>query len=225
MVTEDLNLSALETSVVKLQKSGKVPFWKLSFAEYLLKRIKEYTLVGLNPEALETKKRLEQWLSEHLQKIEKQKKVLKPIEAFDIEFIKNKIIEIKQTLSKKSPLIPAPEREFILRHLLKIEKSLEEKSISVLYEEILHIRLDLISRLQRSYRARAALLPLNKSFNEKILKEKLEASKIGPYNIQKTLDSAFSLIGERDPIWVEDFLELYSELFRYVKTLTNEKKK
>jgi len=33
------------------------------------------------------------------------------------------------------------------------------------------------------------------------------------------------VVGERDPIWVEDFLEIYNDLFRIVERLVPQDKK
>jgi hypothetical protein len=48
---------------------------------------------------------------------------------------------------------------------------------------------------------------------------------VGLYNSQRTLDGSFALIGERDPIWVEDFLELYDNLVKITDRLAPVEKK
>jgi len=39
------------------------------------------------------------------------------------------------------------------------------------------------------------------------------------------LDGSFALIGERDPIWVEDFLEIYDNLLKITDRLAPVEKK
>ena len=48
---------------------------------------------------------------------------------------------------------------------------------------------------------------------------------MGPYNSRHTLEETFQVIGERDPIWIEDFLDIYNDLFRIVERLVPQDKK
>lgn len=216
-------MAEIRTSLDSVRKSGKVAYWRLSFAENLFTRAGEYVLVGREPEALETCNRIDRWLNRHLPKLSEKPRELSPIVAFSADYLKNVLGDIRLTLEKKRPLIPVPERESALRHLDLLSKMLERGELRRLHDETIALRSALIARLKRSYRARSALLPLKNAFKEQSAMP--TSAMIGLYNSQKTLENAFNLVGERDPIWVEDFLELYSELFRYVETLAPEKKK
>jgi hypothetical protein len=50
-------------------------------------------------------------------------------------------------------------------------------------------------------------------------------SLVGPYNALHTMEETFHVVGERDPIWIEDFLEIYNDLFRIVERLVPQDKK
>jgi hypothetical protein len=52
-----------------------------------------------------------------------------------------------------------------------------------------------------------------------------EGTQVGLYNAQHTLEETLHIVGERDPIWIEDFLEIYNELFRIVEKLNPQEKK
>ncbi len=221
--TESLEtrLFRLRDSLNMLRKSGKIAYWRLVFGEALYTRITEYRAVGLEAETLETANRLERWILKHIPKISTKVKSIPPICAFNAEYLKQKLTEIRELLDKKRPLIPAPERESVLRRLNILETLLNENDLIRLHSEILSLRMSLIARLRRSYRAREALIPLRKAV--KTASAMPPSAMVGLYNSQKTLENTFTLVGERDPIWVEDFLELYSELFRYAETLAPEK--
>ncbi len=216
-------IAALRASLDSVRKSGRVAYWRLSYAENLFVRAGEYVLVGLEAEANETCARIDKWLARHLQHIDDKPRELPPIVAFNAEYLKKVLGDIRNTLNAKRPLIPAPERESALKHLELLQAMLERGELRRLHDETLALRGSLIARLKRSYRARSALLPIKNAFKESSTIP--TSAMVGLYNSQKTLENAFSLIGERDPIWVEDFLEVYSELFRYVETLAPENKK
>ena len=50
-------------------------------------------------------------------------------------------------------------------------------------------------------------------------------STVGLYNSLHTLEETFHIAGEHDPIWIEDFLEIYNDLFRIVDRLVPQEKK
>jgi hypothetical protein len=137
-------------------------------------------------------------------------------------FFKKSHCRIKDDFNQKKQLIPAPERDSFSRRLDKIESWIEEVKILKAREDLLAVRLSLIARLKRSYRART-LTFAPQSKNSSI--SRASSSMVGLYNAQHTLENTFSLIGERDPIWVEDFLEVYNNLFKYVERLAVKDKK
>lgn len=217
-----VRLADLRSKLDLLRKSGKLGYWNLSYGENMWTRAGEYVQVGLFSEAQICAERLERWLSRHLPKTESNKKELSPIYAFDASYLLNILNFVSEVLKRKRMLIPAPERESTERHVERLRKRLESGELASLHDEILALRSGLIARLKRSYRARRALLPLHHSTNQAFALS--PSAMVGLYNSHQTLENVFALVGERDPIWVEDFLELYSELFRYAEALVPEKK-
>lgn len=210
-------LERARARIEALRRAGAVAYWKLSFAENLQRRAGEYLALGMEAEAGETCRRLEAWLERHAPKEAGKAWKPKPILAFDAEYLRRSVQEILETLESKKRLIPAPERSFAKRKLESLETLFEAGKLGLLHEELLSIRSSLITRLVRSYRARAAFRPQAAG-----TVRRAPSSNVGIYNSRQTLEAALSLVGERDPIWVEDCLALYSELFRYAELLAQE---
>ena len=217
-----VHLSELRVALDNLRKSGKIGYWNLSYGESLWTRSGEYLQVGLLQEAELCMKRLEKCMERQLPKVKKFQKKLPPIQAFDKEYLDKLLNFISEQVSRKRMLIPAPERESTERHIERLRKRLLEEDLYRLHEEILSLRSGLVARLKRSYRARSAILPRIGTETQAFVLS--PSAMVGLYNSHQTLENVFALVGERDPIWVEDFLELYSELFRYAETLVPEKK-
>lgn len=217
-----LRIAELRVKLDSLRKSGKIGYWSLSYGENMWNRTQEYMDVGLEKEAHICAKRLEGWVSRQLPKIETKQKELPPISGFNVPYLSKILDSLADVLQRKRMLVPAPERESTERHLERLRKNLEEGDISRLHEEILSLRSGLVARLKRSYRARSALLPMQGGVKHAFTLA--PSAMVGLYNSHQTLENVFALVGERDPIWVEDFLELYSELFRYGDALVPEKK-
>jgi hypothetical protein len=78
----------------------------------------------------------------------------------------------------------------------------------------------LIARLRRSYRARVVASSV---YNGNYVQP--TGSVVGLYNSLHTLEETFHIVGEHDPIWIEDFLEIYNDLFRIVDRLVPQDKK
>lgn len=210
-------LASAKAQIEELRRAGSVAYWKLSFAEALELRAREYLALEMEAEAGETCSRLEAWLGRHTPKTPEKSRKPRPILAFDATYLRHSVSEILRTLESKKRLIPAPERSFAKRKLESLEPLFEAGKLGLLHEEILSIRSSLITRLLRSCRARAAFRPQLAG-----AKRKAPSSNVGIYNSRQTLEGALALIGERDPIWVEDCLALYSELFRYSELLAQE---
>ncbi|MDR1759100.1 MAG: hypothetical protein LBR60_01080 [Fibrobacter sp.] len=214
-------LSALRNRLEELRKSGKIPYWRFAFADFLIERANEYRVLSRTAEARETLLRLEKWITQSEETV----KQTPPVQISEISYWKTPHLEqmqnlIQETLELKRHLIPAPERETFLRRLEKITPLIQSGTLKEAYEELIGIRSDLISRLYRSYRARGAFLPGDGTFQH-------PHPEIGTglYNTLHTLESTLSLVGERDPIWVEDFLELYNQLMKITDRLAPVEKK
>lgn len=210
-------LERARAQIEALRRAGTVAYWKLSFAENLQRRTGEYLALGMEAEAGETCARLESWLARHAPKVPEKSRKPKPILAFDANYLRRSVQEILATLEGKKRLIPAPERSFAKRKLESLDPLFEAGKLGLLHEEILSIRSSLITRLVRSYRARAAFRPQVPG-----TVRRAPSANVGIYNSRQTLETALSLIGERDPIWVEDCLALYSEIFRYAELLAQD---
>ena len=135
------------------------------------------------------------------------------------DFLEKTISQIRETLATKGMLVPPMERESIGRRLKLAEQSIADGNFQEAYDELLALRSSLITRLRRSFRARVSAA---QAYRSGALPE---GSLVGPYNAQHTLEETMHIIGERDPIWIEDFLEIYNELFRVVERLVPQDKK
>lgn len=216
-------ITELREQVEVIRKSRRMPYWKLSYADFMLQRVEEYLLVDRTPEAILMCDRLDSWVSKNKPSKQWHEEIHNPkIVFWSAPFLRKVIAELKTTLSQKKQLIPAPERDSFSRRLDKIESWIEEGKILKAREDLLAVRLSLIARLKRSYRART-LTFAPQSKNSSI--SRASSTVVGLYNSQHTLENTFSLIGERDPIWVEDFLEVYNNLFKYVERLAVKDKK
>lgn len=216
-------ITELREQVEVIRKSRRMPYWKLSYADFMLQRVEEYLLVDRTPEAVLMCDRLDSWVSKNKPSKQWHEEIHNPkIVFWSAPFLKKIVFELKNTLNQKRQLIPAPERDSFSRRLDKIEAWIEEGKILKAREDLLAVRLSLIARLKRSYRARTV------TFSPKTKLHSMasaSSSMVGLYNAQHTLENTFSLIGERDPIWVEDFLEVYNNLFKYVERLAVKDKK
>ena len=216
-------LTELRQQTEKIRKSRGVPYWRLSYAEFMLQRADEYLLVDRHPEAQMVCDRLQNWLEKNAPAADARVGIQNPkIVFWTSPFLKKIILDLRSILSSKKQLIPAPERDSFFRRLEKIEGWVDEGRFLKAREDLLAVRLGLIARLKRSYRARA----LSSNLKTKADRDSSPStSMIGLYNAQHTLENTFYLIGERDPIWVEDFLETYNNLFKYVERLAPKDKK
>jgi hypothetical protein len=139
---------------------------------------------------------------------------------WNADMLRGIIAQIRNTLTEKKMLVPSTERDAITRRLDLVEKWIAESKILEAHQELLALRSALIARLRRSYRARLASSDYRSgSFVQPA------GTLVGPYNARHTLEETFQVVGERDPIWVEDFLDIYNDLFRIVERLVPQDKK
>jgi hypothetical protein len=205
-----------------IRKSGKLPHWRMVYADALLTRAQEYVAIDRAPEAVRVLDKLDRWVDSHKPKIvENGKADFTPMTFWNAEMLTDVVNRIRKTLSAKGPLIPSTERESVNRRLKVVEQWISEGKFLDAHEELLALRSALIMRLRRSYRARLAAVMAYRSGNY----AQPEGSQVGLYNAQHTLEETLHIVGERDPIWIEDFLEIYNELFRIVEKLVPQDKK
>ena len=214
-------LESLKNSIDAIRKSGKLPHWRMVYADSLHARAGEYVAVDRLPEALRVAEKLERWISTHTPKGEQDRRFAENPMVFWNGELLGKISErIKNTLNEKRSLVPNTERETILRRLGLVESWIQEGEVLAAHEELLSLRGALISRRRRSLRARLAAKNLYKGGNV----VQPAGSLVGLYNARHTLEETFHVVGERDPIWVEDFLEIYNDLFHIVDSLVPQEK-
>ncbi|MCQ2109360.1 MAG: hypothetical protein MJZ05_11440 [Fibrobacter sp.] len=215
-------LENLRQNIDAIRKTGKLPHWRMVYADNLLNRAGEYVAVDRLPEAGMVADKLDRWIATHTPKADDSSRFAENPMVFWNEQILGGISEqIKKTLADKRMLIPNTERDTILRRLNVVESWVKDGNAIAAHEELLSLRGALIARLRRSYRARQAAVTAYQQggFTQP------EGTLVGPYNARHTLEETFHVVGERDPIWIEDFLEIYNDLFRIVERLVPQDKK
>ena len=201
-------LENIRQSIDAIRKSGKLPHWRMVYADNLFNRAGEYLAVDRLPEASMVADKLERWIKSHTPRVD----------ATD-RFAENPMV-IWNSDMLKMLLVPATERESTLRRLSVVEAWIREGQLLQAHDELLSLRTALIARLRRSLRARLVATDLYRG-----TASVPAGSLVGPYNALHTLEETFHVVGERDPIWIEDFLEIYNDLFRIVERLVPQDKK
>lgn len=214
-------LETLRQSIDAIRKSGKLPHWRMVYADNLLNRAGEYFAVDRLPEASMVADKLDRWIKTHTPRAESGSR----FGDNSMVFWKGDVLlamsaRLKQTLAEKRLLVPATERESTLRRLSLVEKWIADGDYLHAHEELLSLRGALIARLRRSLRARLVAVDL---YRGNVVSP--SGSLVGPYNALHTMEETFHVVGERDPIWIEDFLEIYNDLFRIVERLVPQDKK
>lgn len=214
-------VEAIRRSIDSIRKSGAMPHWRMAYAESLLTRAGDYIAIDREPEANLVLDKLTRWVESHTPKVaETSSSEMSPMVFWNADMLKGTIRDILKTLSEKKMLVPSTEREAITRRLDLVSKWIDESKFHEAHEELLALRSALIARLRRSYRARLASSDYRSgSFVQPA------GTLVGPYNARHTLEETFQVVGERDPIWVEDFLDIYNDLFRIVERLVPQDKK
>lgn len=214
-------LDNIRQNIDAIRKSGKLPHWRMVYADSLLTRAGEYVAVDRLPEANRVADKLDRWIKTHAVHIDSQDRFAEnPMVFWSADLLLATSAKLKQTLAEKKLLVPSTERDSTLRRLNVVENWIREGQLLQAHEELLSLRSALIARLRRSLRARLVAADLYRGTAS------LPAgSLIGPYNSLHTLEETFHVVGERDPIWIEDFLEIYNDLFRITERLVPQDKK
>lgn len=214
-------IESIRRSIDSIRKSGTLPHWRMAYAESLLNRAGEYIAVDRAPEASLVLDKLSRWVESHRPpEVQTTLTEKAPMVFWNADLLSGVVDRIRKTLAEKKMLVPAMEREAVMRRLGVVDTWISESKFLEAHEELLSLRSALIARLRRSYRARLASSDYRQgSFVQPV------GSLVGPYNARHTLEETFQVVGERDPIWVEDFLDIYNDLFRIVERLVPPEKK
>ncbi len=214
-------LDNIRQNIDSIRKSGKIPHWRMVYADSLLNRAGEYLAVDRLPEATKVADKLDRWIKTHSVHLDSQDRFAEnPMVFWNADLLLATSAKLKQTLAEKRLLVPATERESTLRRLNVVEAWIREGLLLQAHEELLSLRSALIARLRRSLRARLVAADL---YHGTVALP--AGSQVGPYNSLHTLEETFHVVGERDPIWIEDFLEIYNDLFRITERLVPQDKK
>ena len=214
-------LSEIKASIDAIRKTGKLSHWRMVYADTLCTRAQEYVAVDRYPEAQLVAQKLDRWIQAHKPALETNKGDARPPMIFwNADLLKQIVARIRSTLSAKKMLVPATERDAINRRLNLVDEWIQKGDFLVAHDELLALRSALIARLRRSYRARVVA---SSAYSGNYVQP--AGSVVGLYNSLHTLEETFHIVGEHDPIWIEDFLEIYNDLFRIVERLVPQDKK
>ena len=214
-------LSAIKESIDAIRKTGKISHWRMVYADTLCTRAQEYVAVDRYPEAKLVAQKLERWIKAHEPALVTNTGDTRPPMIFwNADLLRNIVSRIRSTLAAKQMLVPSTERDSINRRLNVVEDWIQKGEFLVAHDELLALRSALIARLRRSYRARVVASSVYSGGYVQPT-----GSMVGLYNSLHTLEETFHIVGEHDPIWIEDFLEIYNDLFRIVDRLVPQDKK
>ena len=214
-------IESVRRTIDSIRKSGSLPHWRMVYADTLLERAADYIAIDRAPEAGMVLDKLTRWTETHMPpEASDAANDSAPIVFWNAEMLGKIVAQVRETLAKKKMLVPSMERDAISRRIDLVEKMIADAKLHEAHEELLSLRSALIARLRRSYRARLASSDYRHgSFVQPA------GSLVGPYNARHTLEETFQVVGERDPIWVEDFIDIYNDLFRIVERLVPQDKK
>ena len=214
-------LSEIKASIDAIRKTGKLSHWRMVYADTLYTRAQEYMAVDRYPEAKLVAQKLDRWIQAHKLALETNKGDARPPMIFwNADLLNNIVKRIRSTLETKKMLVPSTERDSINRRLNIVDGWIQKGEYLVAHDELLALRSALIARLRRSYRAR---IVASSAYSGGYVQP--AGSTVGLYNSLHTLEETFHIVGEHDPIWIEDFLEIYNDLFRIVDRLVPQDKK
>ena len=214
-------LSEIKASIDAIRKTGKLSHWRMVYADTLYTRAQEYVAVDRYPEATLVAQKLDRWIQAHKLALETNKGDARPPMIFwNADLLNNIVKRIRSTLETKKMLVPSTERDSINRRLNIVDGWIQKGEYLVAHDELLALRSALIARLRRSYRAR---IVASSAYSGGYVQP--AGSTVGLYNSLHTLEETFHIVGEHDPIWIEDFLEIYNDLFRIVDRLVPQDKK
>ncbi len=215
-------VDSIRRSVDAIRKSGTLPHWRLVYADKLLERACDYIAIDREPEAKMMLDKLARWVGSHTPMASgKTSDSRIPMVFWKPDMLRGTVQQIRDTLVRRKMLIPPTERSSIQRRLDMVEDWISKGKCLEAHRELVSLRGSLIARLRRSFRAR---LVASTDYRGGVLVQPA-GSLVGPYNSRHTLEEMFQIVGERDPIWIEDFLDVYNDLFRIAERLVPQEKK
>jgi hypothetical protein len=228
-----MSLARIETlrqRLLNLRRISTMPWWRSSYVEFLLERAAEYVAVGRVAECDGVLARADSWLLEQESKIRLSsphpKQVThKHFRLFSTESLQTVLDRLHQELITRRQMIPGPDRDALLVRLDRVAKQLQSGHLDEAHGELNAIRVSWIRRLTRSYRAWTTMQPARSGGQAWVRPQRKDLTPTGPYNSRRNLEEMVALVGERDPIWVEDFLEVFNDLLQYAERLSDPDKK
>jgi hypothetical protein len=220
-------IQKLRRDLTQFRKENSMPYWRLSYVEFLLERATECIAVKREPEAAGILKRIESWFVQNQPKstTPNNKELQLQPTRLDVTLLESTVARVRSELQRKRQLVPGPDREAFENSLTRVEHLLDNGQVRKARSELENVRTNLIRRLQRSYRARSHTAPLVRNSDGTVKPSvrvvRSSVHPVGPYNNQRALEDVFDLVGERDPIWIEDFGELFHNLQGFVERLGN----
>jgi len=225
-------LETLRQRLQDLRRVSALPYWRSSFADFLLERTQEYIAVGREPEAKGVMARVEAWLERQEATARKPHGAgaLAPqvkLQLWRQQDLERVLARLRSELQARRALIPTPEREALITRLDRVEKALQKGHLEEAKGELNAVRVAWIRRLTRSYRAWSTQPRSVGGFGmpARNVNARMALVPTGPYNTRRNIEDMMRLVGERDPIWVEDLMEVYHDLFQYVERLSDPDKK
>ena len=218
----------LRQRVLELRKESALPWWRASYAEFLLDRADEFSAVGREEETQGTLERVEHWIHEQesLMRHTIQAKIAQApvrIRLWSEQDLQALLHRLRRDIAQRKELIPGPERDALLSRLQRVEKHLAAGLHDEAKGELNAVRAAFVRRLTRSYRAWSQVPSVSAS--AKAATKRNDLNPAGPYNSRRNLDEVVNLVSERDPIWMEDFIEVYNDLMQYAIRLSDPDKK
>lgn len=217
---QNLRMTAAKNLLQKIRQEGNLPWWRTSYAECMIQRAEEYIAVGRHDEWVMVLDRLDQWFAMIEKKFQRESSfsmrfaAVKSIQVWNRDLQEDILHRLERELEDRAPLIPLTERQAIQKQLKEVTILIGKEELDLSHKKLRVIRESWIRRLVRSYRA---WKPTESTVVRSIPKSLQPA---GPYNARRNLEDLVTLVSERDPIWMEDFWELYHELFQYAERLT-----
>jgi hypothetical protein len=215
-------IDALQQRLTALHQEHSLPWWRLAYPNFMIQRAREYHALGLSAESEMSASRVKLWL----QKFSAQ---TAPIDAPKAEpaavmvktpwnqaYLQGEISRLQQAFAQRKMLLPIPERDAFQRQLNQAQQLLQSAETSAAKSIIFEVRKAWTRRMLRSQRAWNRVL-LQQGESQRSFKVKGAAP--GPYNSSAAIHRFTEVISERDPIWVEDMMDLYQNLFAMAEKL------
>jgi len=219
-----LDINEAKSKLESLQQQRRLSWWQQRYGFSLLEKMEDFRLAGWEKEAELCMERLEQWLSRHAPAADDVGERIQSRDPFS-ESIRSGLLRnvenLTRLLTRKRLLIPRLERENLEAELDAFRSNMEsgnpdESDIS----SFQRLRTRVIQRIRRSLRAQD-LVPVKGRRSAFQLPESQNQIVIGPYNNRSNLLNTFRMVGEQDPIWVEDLMECYHRLMKFEEKISS----